>query len=163
MRAQKAMPHIAMYKALGASAQTLAVSEVTTSLANGVVNGYDNTLLYAFATQWYKEIKFVTLSAHIYQAAVVVWCKKWFDKLPPDLQKVVMTVPPGEEQKGRRMVRAMNRLLKSKYISGGVQIKSLSGGQKAAFKRATAGVEAKFRATTSGMGRKLLQVLKSAR
>ena len=71
-------------KALGAKPNPIAVPNVPESLANGVVSGYDNTLLYAFATQWYKEIKYVTMSSHIYQAAAVVWCKKWFDKLPSD-------------------------------------------------------------------------------
>jgi TRAP-type C4-dicarboxylate transport system substrate-binding protein len=163
MRSQPAKPHIWMYQALGASAQTLPVSEVTTSLANGVVNGYDNTLLYSYATQWYKQIKYITMTGHIYQPAVVAWCKKWFDKLPADLQKVVMTRPAGEEAWGRRMVRAMNKLLRGKFKAEGKEVKFLSGSQKAAFKRATASVEGKFKRSTSAMGRQLLQVLKSNR
>tara|TARA_B100000674_G_scaffold464167_1_gene445915 strand:+ start:164 stop:619 length:456 start_codon:yes stop_codon:yes gene_type:complete len=150
-----------MYKALGASAQTLAVSEVTTSLSNGVVTGYDNTLIYAFATQWHNEVKYVTLSSHIYQPAVVTWCKKWFDQLPEDLQKVMMREPPGEERKGRLAVRALNNILKKKYVEQGVEVKELSSGQRAAFKRATAGVERKFANSTSPRGKKLLSILKS--
>jgi len=161
MRAQPAMPHVEMYKALGASAQTLAVSEVTTSLSNGVVTGYDNTLIYAFATQWHNEVKYVTLSSHIYQPAVVTWCKKWFDQLPADLQKVVMRAPAGEERKGRLAVRALNNILKKKYVEQGVEVKELSSGQKAAFKRATAKVEKKFAGSTSARGKKLLSIHKS--
>jgi TRAP-type C4-dicarboxylate transport system substrate-binding protein len=160
MRAQPAMPHIETYKALGASAQTLAVSEVTTSLSNGIVNGYDNTLIYAFATQWHKEIKYVTLSGHIYQPAVVSWCKKWFDRLPTDLQDVLMRVPEGEERKGRLSVRALNDILQKKYVEEGVQVRKLSSAQRAAFKRATAGVEKKFAKQTSAAGRRLLKTLK---
>lgn len=160
MRAQPAMPHIEMYKALGASAQTLAVSEVTTSLSNGIVNGYDNTLVYAFATQWHKEIKYVTLSGHIYQPAVVSWCKPWFDSLPADLQAVLMNVPEGEEKKGRLSVRALNNILQKKYVEQGVAVKGLSASQKAAFKSTTAVVESKFRSQTSAKGRELLRLLK---
>ncbi len=163
MRSQPAMPHVEMYRALGASASPIAVGEVTSSLANNVVTGYDNTLLYAYATQWHKEVKYVTKSAHIYQAAVVVWCKKWFDTVPADLQRILLKVPDGETKKGRALVRAMNKRLVTEYGKAGVQVKELSSSQKASFKRATAGVRAKFVAETTDRGRRLLKILEDNR
>jgi TRAP-type C4-dicarboxylate transport system substrate-binding protein len=159
MRSQPAKPHVMAYQALGASASTIAAGEVTTSLASGVVSGYDNTLLFGYATQWYKEVKYVTLSAHIYQAAIVTWCKPWFDKLPEDLQKVVTTVPDGEAQWGRKLVRAMNKLLEKKYEEEGVQLKRLTDAQRAAFKARTDSVLTTLRGETSPEGRELLTIL----
>ncbi len=161
--AQPAMPHVEMYNALGASASTIPVGEVTSSLANGVVSGYDNTLLYAFATQWHKEVKYITKSAHIYQAAVVVWCKPWFDAQPAAVQALLRDVPAGEEQKGRAAVRAMNQVLEKQYKAAGVDIKELTSSQKEAFKRATSGVETKFLEGASADGKKLLELLKASR
>jgi TRAP-type C4-dicarboxylate transport system substrate-binding protein len=163
MRAQPAQPHVDMYKALGASAATIAVGEVTSSLANDVVSGYDNTLLYAYATQWHKEVKYVTKSAHIYQAAVVTWCKPWFDTLPPDLQKVVLGVKASDVKKGRAAVRAMNKRLITEYGKSGIQIHNPSASEKAAFKQITAGVHQKFLSSTSAKGKQLYQLLKSNR
>ena len=163
MRSQPAMPHVEMYRALGAGASSIAVGEVTSSLANGVVNGYENTLLYAYATQWHKEVRYVTKSAHIYQAAVVTWCKAWFDQLPPDLQAVLRDVPDAETKKGRALVRAMNKRLEAEYGKAGVEVKSLSVSQRAAFKAATAGVRGKFLAETTPEGKQLLEILERNR
>jgi TRAP-type transport system periplasmic protein len=163
MRAQPAKPHVDMYKALGASAATIAVGEVTSSLANDVVTGYDNTLLYAYATQWHKEVKYVTKSAHIYQAAVVTWCKPWFDTLPADLQKIVLGVKPEDVKKGRAAVRAMNKRLVSEYAKSGVEVHEPSAAEKAAFKKATSGVHAKFLGSASAKGKELYNLLKSNR
>lgn len=163
MRSQPAMPHVEMYRALGASASPIAVGEVTSSLANNVVTGYDNTLLYAYATQWHKEVKYVTKSAHIYQAAVVVWCKAWFDQVPADLQQILARVPDGETKKGRALVRAMNKRLVAEYGKAGVEVRELTATQRDAFKRATDGVRTKFLAETSERGRRLLQILEDNR
>jgi hypothetical protein len=46
--------------------------------------------LYAVAAGWYKNVKFFTVSDHIYQSAVIGFNAEWFDKLPPDLQKLLI-------------------------------------------------------------------------
>ncbi|MEZ4268244.1 MAG: TRAP transporter substrate-binding protein [Myxococcota bacterium] len=163
MRSQPAMPHVEMYRALGASASTIAVGEVGSSLASGVVNGYDNTLLYAYATQWHKEIKYVTVSDHIYQGAIVVYCKSWFDGLPADLKAILMKVPDGETTRGRVAVRAMNTRLLKEYEKDGVKIRTLTAAEKAEFARATSGVAAKFLADTTPAGKSLYELLKKSR
>jgi TRAP-type transport system periplasmic protein len=163
MRSQPAMPHVEMYKALGAGAATISVGEVSSSLANGVVSGYDNTLLYAYATQWHNEIKYVTLSSHIYQAAIVVWCSAWLDQQTPELRALLTQVPSGEERKGKAAVRAMNKVLKKEYAKAGVDVQALSDAQRAAFKEATSGVRGHFLRKTSAKGKALLKVLESNR
>ena len=163
MRSQPAMPHVEMYKALGAGASTISVGEVSSSLANGVVTGYDNTLLYAYATQWHNEVEYVTLSAHIYQAAIIVWCKPWFDKQPPELQKLLMDVPSGEEALGRKSVRVMNKRLRDQYVKAGVKVLDLSATARDAFKQATSSVRQIFLNKTSAKGKQLLQILESNR
>ena len=136
---------------------------MSSSLANGVVSGYDNTLLYAYATQWHKEIKYVTLSAHIYQPALVVWCSAWLDQQTPELKALLTEVPSGEEKKGKAAVRAMNKVLKQEYGKAGVDVKELSAAQRGAFKAATSGVRTHFLGKTSAKGKELLQILESNR
>ena len=160
MRAQQAKPHLDMYRALGAAADPIPVGEVTSSLAAGTVNGYDNTLLYAYATQWHKEIKYVTKSSHIYQAAVVAWCKPWFDTLPPDLQQILLGQTAKDIKLGRASVRAMNKRLLKEYAKSGIEVHVLTAAEKAAFKRATQSATDKFLSSTSSQGRALYKVLK---
>jgi TRAP-type C4-dicarboxylate transport system substrate-binding protein len=46
---------------------------VLTSLQTGVVDGFDNTPLFAFATSWYQAAHHLTLSQHSYQPGIAVY------------------------------------------------------------------------------------------
>lgn len=167
MRSQPAFVHKAMYTALGATPNPLQISDVPTSLTNNVIDGYDNTLLFARLANWWNEVKYVTLSNHIYQGAAVLWCKPWFDKLPTDLQ-AVLTTRDAEmkqlEQTGLKLVRVFNdKLMPAQYEKAGKELKELSGSERAALKAALATVEAQFRSSTSSKGVALLDLLKKSR
>ncbi len=167
MRSQPSTVHKAMYSALGATPNPLQISDVPTSLTNGVVDGYDNTLLFARLANWTESIKYVTLSNHIYQGAAVVWCNAWFKGLPPEL-KTILTKRDAEvattEATGLKLVRVFNdKLMPAQYKKAGMEIKEISAAERAALKTALAGVETGFEKSTSEQGRKLLKLLKSNR
>ncbi len=167
MRSQPAMVHKAMYSALGATPNPLQISDVPTSLANNVCDGYDNTLLFARLANWSDAITYVTVSNHIYQGAAVLWCKPWFDKLPPDLQAVLTKRDDKNaqlEKTGLELVRVFNdKLMPDQYKKAGKQLKELTAAERATLKAALAPVEAQFRAATSPKGRALLDLLKKSR
>jgi len=167
MRSQPAGVHKAMYTALGATPNPLQISDVPTSLTNGVVDGYDNGILFARLANWSDAITYVTMSNHIYQGAVIAWCKPWFDKLPPDLQQI-LTVRDEKtatlERTGLDLVRVFNdKLMPEQYKKAGKQLKELTPAERAAFKKALAPVEATFRSTASPKGIELLDLLKKSR
>lgn len=89
MRSQESEVHLATYRAFGASPQAIDVTNVLTSLQTGVVDGFDNTPLFAFATSWYQAAHHLNLSRHSYQPGIVVYSKSWFDDLPEDRKSVV--------------------------------------------------------------------------
>ena len=162
MRAQESFVHTEMYKALGAKPDPIAVPNVPESLASGVVSGYDNTLLYSFAGQWYKSIKYVTESHHIYQPAVIAYNKAWFDKLPADLQKIVMADVQKETENGRERIRAMNSELTGLFKKEGIQFYTPTASERAAMKAATKGVYQEFRKRTGDSGSRLLDAILKA-
>ena len=96
-RSQEAVAHVEAYKAIGASPVTIDVANTMTSLQTGVVDGFDNTPLFAMATTWYQGLdddeRNLFLSKHSYQPGIVVYSKKWFDTLPADIQKILLSVP----------------------------------------------------------------------
>jgi TRAP-type C4-dicarboxylate transport system substrate-binding protein len=164
MRSQPSQLHQDMYNALGATPNPIQVAEVPSSLQNGVVKGYDNTLLYGKLANWADGIKYVTLSSHIYQGAVIAWCKPWFDKLPADIKAALLRDDPKLEETGLKLVRAFNdNLMPAQYKKAGIELKPLAAGDKAALKGALASVEMKFRASASAQGKKLLDLLKASR
>lgn len=109
MRSQESIVHIETYKAYGASPVEMAVPEVLGALQTGAVDGYSNTPLFSFATSWYQGITHYTYTKHIYQPAMLVLSKKWFDAQPEDVKKVLMDRK--EERSGLDGVRALTEPL----------------------------------------------------
>lgn len=162
MRSQESPVHVAMYRALGASPVTISVGEVLSSLQTGVVEGFDNTPLFTQAASWHQAISYYTVSEHIYQPALIVANKEFFDKLSPENQKVMLDQAKAIEQKGRKAVRALNPLLIENLKKQNVQVYTLTAAEKQAFKDATHGVWAKRREEASDAGKALLDTILKA-
>ena len=108
LRSQESPVHLAMFRALGAQPQTIPVPEVLSALQTGMVDGFSNTPLFTAATGWYEGgITDFTITHHIYQPAVILYSKKYLDKMPPDLRKIVIGNSAAEAAKGRKSVRGM--------------------------------------------------------
>ena len=162
MRSQESFVHTEMYKLLGAKPNVIAVPNVPESLANGVVSGYDNTLLYAYAAEWYPTVKYITLTHHIYQPAVIAFNKKWFDALPADLKPIVKADAEKETKNGRFRIRAMNVKLQGMYEQKGITFHKPSADERAKMKAATRPVYDAFRQRTGATGSSLLdEILKA--
>ncbi len=163
MRAQQSFVHTSMYKALGAKPNPIPVAQVAENLANNLVSGYDNSLLYAYAAQWYKSIKYVTLSNHIYQPAIIAYNKAWLDKMPADLKAILLADVARQTKLGRKRIRATNRQFKGLMEKEGVQFYTPSGGERGRMAAATKSVYNKFRSRVGGDGSKLLDEILKAR
>lgn len=140
MRSQESLVHLETYRALGALPQPIAVTEVLPALQTGVVDGFDNTPLYTFAASWHLAIKHFTLSEHIYQPGVVLVAKKEYDKLPADLQKLLVSDMDEITRTGRTAVREMAPLLLENFTSAKIPVYKPSAAERAAFVKATASV-----------------------
>lgn len=133
MRSQESPAHLAMYRAFGAQPVPIAVTEVLTSLQTGVIDGYDNTPLFADAAQWTSATKYYSLTQHIYQPAAIVYNKAWFDALPPDLQKAALSPRSGLMQQMRKEIRALTPLLIENFKYKKVQVYAPTAAEKASF------------------------------
>ncbi len=122
MRSQENPVHLEMYKALGASPVPIPTTEVLTSLQTGVIQGYDQTPLYASAGQWLTATKFYTLTNHIYQPAAIVFNKTFFDGLSAENQKVLLSARADLVPKMRREIRALNPILLENFPLMGVKL-----------------------------------------
>ena len=74
---------------LGATAVPMALGDVLPALQQGTIDGVMSVLPVLSALRYYDAAKYITetnLSFTISQASI---SKVWFDKLPPDLQKIV--------------------------------------------------------------------------
>lgn len=133
MRSQESPVHLEMYRAYGASPVPIPVTEVLTSLQTGVIDGYDNTLLFAFAAQWTSATKFYTLTNHIYQPAAIVYNKAWYDAVPADLKPALTAPRAALMQELRAQIRALNPLLVENMKAMKIQVHTPSATERAAF------------------------------
>ena len=156
MRAQESFVHTSMYKALGAIPNTIPVSQVAEDLANNVVSGYDNTWLYSHAAQWTKHVKYITLSHHIYQPAVILYNKAWLDAQPPEKKAVLLAKQKKHTKKGREMIRALASELRGSMEADGLKFHEPTAGERAKMISATKSVYDTFRKRVGARGSALL-------
>lgn len=145
MRSQESLVHLESWKAFGASPVPIPTTEVLTALQTHTVDGFDQSVLFTIAAGWHKTVKFMTVSNHVYQPALVSFNAEWFDKLPPDLQKLLVDEGRTLQDKGRKAVRGIMPDLLAGLKASGVQVKELSQAERAAFEQAALPVRKTFR------------------
>jgi TRAP-type C4-dicarboxylate transport system substrate-binding protein len=104
----------------------------------------------------------VTLSSHIYQPAMVIYNRAWFEALPPDLQKILMDEGRALQVTSRAAVRALNKKLVKVLTDSGVQVYQLTDVERAAFARAAAPGRDVFRKTMGKRAAGLLDLVEAA-
>jgi len=162
MRSQQSPVHIWMWEALKANVRPIPTTEVTPALQKGTVKGFDQSLLFAIATGWHKALGAhgaITLSEHIYQPACIAFNAKWFDSLPPDLQKILIDEGRKITDQGRLAIRQLNPDLIRIIKTHGIQVVQLSPAERAAFEKATAGVRDRFRREAGPEAVKILDLI----
>jgi TRAP-type C4-dicarboxylate transport system substrate-binding protein len=110
-----------MFKQLGSNGVPLGVPDVLTSLQTGLINACYGSPLSMVALQWYTKVKFMT-SMQLSQAigATVITKRDW-DKLTPDLQKILADDAKTLEAKLLKTIRADNDKAMASIKASGVQ------------------------------------------
>ena len=143
-RSQESMVHVETYEAFGATPVPIDNGNTLMSVQTGVVDGFDNTPLFAMAGSWYQGLKegerHIFLSRHCYQPALLVYSKKWFETLPKDIQEVITTIPHDLTIWGRNQVRKVEPILLKNLKRYGYEIYDPTPEELAPFKAAQKGV-----------------------
>ena len=143
-RSQESLVHVETYEAFGATPVPIDNGNTLMSVQTGVVDGFDNTPLFAMAGSWYQGLKEgernIFLSRHCYQPAILVYSKKWFDTLPNDLQKIITNLDHDITVWGRDQVRKVEPVLLKNLARYGYDIYDPSPEELAAFKEKQKGV-----------------------
>jgi TRAP-type C4-dicarboxylate transport system substrate-binding protein len=164
-RSQESLAHVETYEAFGATPVPIDVGNTLMSVQTGVVDGFDNTPLFAMAGSWYQGLdegeRHIFLSRHSYQPAILVYSKKWFDRLPKDIQTTITTVDPELVTWGRKQVRQIEPVLLKNLANYGYEIYEPSAEELAAFKAKQKGIPDKIAKEMGAEGVKLLEVIRS--
>jgi tripartite ATP-independent transporter DctP family solute receptor len=162
MRSQESPIHLEMWKAFGASPQPIPTTEVLTALQTGTVDGFDQATLFTVAASWFKTIKYYTVSDHMYQPAMIIFNQEWFDKLTPDLQKILLDEGRALQAKGRKAVRKILPDLLAIMKASGVEVYELTAAEKQSLEAAAKPVRDYVRANQGAEAAKLLDLVEKA-
>jgi TRAP-type C4-dicarboxylate transport system substrate-binding protein len=161
MRAQEAKVHVAAYEAFGATAVQTSTADLAKALQSGSVDGLDNTPLYVQAAGLAESIRYFTLSRHVYQPAVVVVSKSFYDGLPADLRPAVDGIRE-LGPKSRAAIRAEEAKLMENFALFGVEVVELTPAQREAFATKAKAMHTSFAATIEG-GPALLEAIRKVK
>jgi tripartite ATP-independent transporter DctP family solute receptor len=90
LRVPEVPMYIDFYKALGVLPTPMAVTELTTALQQGTVDGQDNGAIITYDFGMHTFQKYATKANQIYSGMQMCLSKKTWDKLTPEQQKIVM-------------------------------------------------------------------------
>jgi tripartite ATP-independent transporter DctP family solute receptor len=80
---------IETFNTLGAQATPMAFGELYSALQTKVVDGAETDHLDLLYERFYEVTKYVSLTNHMYVVVALIFSRKIFDRLPPDVQEVV--------------------------------------------------------------------------
>lgn len=82
--------HMASFTAAGASPVPMVWGEVYTSLQQGVIDGQENPVVIIHSNALWEVQKYYALTGHFYGSHVFLASKRNLDKLPKDVQKIIL-------------------------------------------------------------------------
>ena len=91
------------FRTLGINPIPLSVTDVMTSLQTGLIDAFYTSPYAAIALQWYARVKYMVDAPLADAAGSVLISKKFFDKIPPDLQEILV-------RNGRTYISKLTRL-----------------------------------------------------
>jgi len=141
LRTMENKVHMAAFKEMGASPVPMVWGEVYTSLGQKVIDGQENPIHIVFANALWEVQKYVIKTGHFYTPYIFAASKKSMDKLPADLQKIVVETAKEMATFERNLVKAQAGEQTAYLKSKGMEIVEVD---RSLFQKASAPVYKQF-------------------
>jgi tripartite ATP-independent transporter DctP family solute receptor len=123
IRTQENQIHLAAFEALGAQPTPMAWTEALTALQQGVVDAQENPAIVADQFNLFDaNQKYMTLTGHVYSAAIFMMSKATYDELPEELRDVVVEELQKAGAKERELIIDMEKDSLVKIKEQGMEI-----------------------------------------
>jgi C4-dicarboxylate-binding protein DctP len=142
-------------RALGATPQVMAFSEVYQALQTGVVDGTENPVSNFYTQKMYEVQKYLTISDHGYLGYAVIVNKKFWEGLPADIRTTLEGAMKDATKFADDIAKKENDdALEAVKKSGKTQVTALTPAERTAWKKALLKVHQE---SESRIGRELIQ------
>ena len=122
IRTPQAKYHLNTLKYMGANPVAMSFGELYTALQQKVVDGQENPVSNIYKAKFYEVQKYLSLTGHLHLTHMVMYSAKLWDKLPPDLQKVVRDSVVESQEAQRKAVRDDDATLLAQLKAKGMQV-----------------------------------------
>jgi len=127
---------IKTFEALGASPVGMAFTEIYTAIQTGVLDGAEQPMNVIRSGKFYEVAKYVSLTGHFYEIAMVYANKSFINGLPPDLRKVVMDAAQSMAKKERQIARANAKTAREFLAARGMVVNDVAPAELAKMRAA---------------------------
>ena len=139
----------AQFQAVGANPQMMPFSEVYSGLQQGVIDGQENTLSNIYTKKFYEVQTDLTITNHGYLGYLVVMSKKFWNKLPADLQKDVVqamneATEVNRKEADKKNIAQFNKIKEYAKKTGKLKIHYLTKAQIQDWRDAVSTIYSKF-------------------
>jgi tripartite ATP-independent transporter DctP family solute receptor len=80
---------LSIFKALGANPAPLAFPELYLALSQGVFDGQENPIVNIYVSKFWEVQKYLSTTNHKYESCPLIISERTWQKLPPDVQKIM--------------------------------------------------------------------------
>ena len=133
-----------IYKAWGLKFTVMPWPDVPQALQTGVINGLDHTPIVCSITRKFDVARNFTQLDYAQGLYIHLMNKRWFDKLPADLQQILLEVIEQESAKARLATRKQQEAQIAEAKAKGVQFFSLSAAERRKLEELSAPVYSKW-------------------
>ncbi|MBI4294028.1 MAG: TRAP transporter substrate-binding protein [Betaproteobacteria bacterium] len=133
-------------KRIKATAVPMSLGEVLPALQQGALDGTMSSLPVISAMRYYSVAKYALQTNHVMVVVINVASRIWFDKLPPDLQKVVMDAGAAVSRDILPWALQNYKEHEGVWVKGGGEISTLSPSEQAEIVRLMAPIGAEVTA-----------------
>lgn len=147
--------HLAFFKELGANPTPMSWGELYTALQQGTVDAQENPYAMIDDGKFYEVQKYVSETGHVFSYEILIANKKFMEKLPEDLRKLVVDEAQKAIATQREAMKQEEANFKAKVIKGGLTANELTPEQKKPFVEKTKVVYKQFE---SDLGTEIMDI-----
>jgi len=138
IRTMENQVHMQAFRTIGVLPTPMAFPEVFNALQTGTVDGQENPIGVIVSAKLNQVQRHLTLTGHVYSPALVLMSPAAFNRMSEADRRMIVQIAREGAQVSRQRVEQLEREGIEQLRAGGMQIRSLSAAERAAFQNALA-------------------------
>lgn len=136
--------HTDTFEAFGANASPFAFGELYTALQQGTYDAMECPISLYYTNKFYEVQDYLSLTGHVYAAAILLANNDFYNGLPEDLQELVMDASEEFRDEQRELAQQQDVEFLEQLKAGGMQVNDLTAEQRNEFRKAAQPVYEKY-------------------